>query len=157
MQSTQDDQTLDYILSGCSNFVHLSFFFLFLFFSSSSFFSAAAAAPPLPCPFSSSSLSFTSSSSHCISIITFMVFQHLRSQQDGQTLDYILSGCANFVDSSTKHKDKVPKGTSLFHWADITKLGGFVFAEASATNMTVTYMDAMGKILFQTALMPRKV
>ncbi|KAK7101235.1 hypothetical protein V1264_024050 [Littorina saxatilis] len=82
---------------------------------------------------------------------------NLQSSQDGVTLDYILSGSANFIDASVVHKDSVPQGSSRFHWADLTKLGGFVYAEATATNMTFTYIEASGKILYQTTVFPRKV
>ena len=82
--------------------------------------------------------------------------QHLQTKKSGQTLNYILSGCANFIDASEAHKGSVPGGSSLFHWADLTKLGGFVYAEASPTNMTITYLEASGKILFKTTVLPRK-
>ncbi|XP_076440919.1 tartrate-resistant acid phosphatase type 5-like [Babylonia areolata] len=83
--------------------------------------------------------------------------QHLQTSQGGHTVDYILSGSANFIDASEAHKTSVPKGSSKFHWADVTKLGGFVFAEATATNMTFTYIEASGTVLYKTTVFPRKV
>lgn len=72
-------------------------------------------------------------------------------------MDFILSGAANFVDESTEHMNNVPPNSLKFHWAEITKLGGFVYAEATVTNMTVTYIEASGKLLYQTVISPRKV
>nr|KAG5714028.1 hypothetical protein BaRGS_020356 [Batillaria attramentaria] len=83
--------------------------------------------------------------------------QHLRSSKDGVTLDFILSGCANFIDGSLAHQNSVPAGTSKFHWADLLGLGGLVYAEATATNMTVTYIEAKGSVLYQTTVYPRKI
>ena len=83
--------------------------------------------------------------------------QHLRTSKHGRMMDYILSGSANFIDASLTHKNSVPPGSDLFHWANLTSLGGFVFAEVTATNMTFTYMEASGKILYQTTVLPRKL
>lgn len=83
--------------------------------------------------------------------------QHLQSSKDGITLDFVLSGAANFIDSSLAHQGSVPVGTSKFHWADLLGLGGFVFAEATEKNMTLTYMEAAGKILYQSTVFPRKI
>ncbi|XP_046338156.2 tartrate-resistant acid phosphatase type 5-like [Haliotis rufescens] len=82
--------------------------------------------------------------------------QHLQETRNGLTLDYILSGSANFVDPSTAHKDAVPPSTSKFHWADAFSKGGFVYAEATPQNMTVTYIQANGDVLYQTVVLPRK-
>ncbi|XP_067677469.1 tartrate-resistant acid phosphatase type 5-like [Haliotis asinina] len=82
--------------------------------------------------------------------------QHLQETKDGLTLDFILSGSANFVDPSTAHKDTVPAGISKFHWADAFSKGGFVYAEATPQNMTVTYMQANGDVLYETVILPRK-
>ncbi|XP_025109580.1 tartrate-resistant acid phosphatase type 5-like [Pomacea canaliculata] len=83
--------------------------------------------------------------------------QHLQTAEAGITLDFILSGSANFIDESMAHETAVPPGSLKFHWADITKLGGFVYAEATSKNMTITYMEANGKILYKTTVFPRKV
>ncbi|KAK6179462.1 hypothetical protein SNE40_011817 [Patella caerulea] len=83
--------------------------------------------------------------------------QHLRTENEGIPLDFILSGAANFIDPSVEHVQAVPKGSSLFHWADLSALGGFVFTEVTANNMTFNYIDASGKMLHQTSLLPRKL
>ncbi|KAL8570045.1 hypothetical protein ACOMHN_036322 [Nucella lapillus] len=83
--------------------------------------------------------------------------QHLQTSAEGHTLDFILSGSANFIDASEAHRSSVPKGSSKFHWADVTKLGGFVFAEATPANVTFTYIEASGKVLYRTTVFPRKL
>ncbi|XP_041359444.1 tartrate-resistant acid phosphatase type 5-like [Gigantopelta aegis] len=82
--------------------------------------------------------------------------QHLQTSKNGITLDYTVSGSANFIDKSLAHQRSVPTGSSKFHWADTSSLGGFLYIEATPNNMTYTYLDASGKILYQTVSHPRK-
>ncbi|XP_067678080.1 tartrate-resistant acid phosphatase type 5-like [Haliotis asinina] len=83
--------------------------------------------------------------------------QHLQEAKDGVTLDFILSGCADKMDTSEAHKDSVPEGSSKFHWADPTSMGGFVYVEASAEKMVSTFISAEGDILYNTTTYPREL
>ena len=88
----------------------------------------------------------------------FIVFllQHLQTNKDDQKMEYFVIGAANFVDSSTKHKHAVPTGSSKFHWAEISKLGGFSYLEATPNNMTFIFIDGDKQPLYQYVLYPRK-
>lgn len=79
--------------------------------------------------------------------------QHL---DDGSGVQYIVTGCANFMDPSNAHADDVPKGSSKFFWADFLKLGGFTTFSATPEVMGVTYVDSTGASLYSLTLKPRK-
>ena len=70
-------------------------------------------------------------------------------------MNYLVSGGANFADGSNKHKDKVPKDSSKFFWAEERGLGGFAYVEAMASNLTWTFVNGEGKNLYQYVLYPR--
>ncbi|GFO04675.1 tartrate-resistant acid phosphatase type 5 [Plakobranchus ocellatus] len=69
--------------------------------------------------------------------------QHLQVKSSrGNTIDYYLSGMANFVDFRKDHMGDVPAGSLKFHYADIFSRGGLLYAEATAKNMTLTFINA---------------
>ena len=73
------------------------------------------------------------------------------------TVDYYLSGAANFIDPSEKHRNNVPKGSLKFHWANFLSLGAFGYVEADHQVMNFTFIEANGKLLYQNYMHPRKV
>ncbi|KAL3870035.1 hypothetical protein ACJMK2_042652 [Sinanodonta woodiana] len=83
--------------------------------------------------------------------------QYLQATEDGVTMDYFVIGAANFVDTSNEHAGDVPAGSSKFFWAKLTEFGGFAFAEATPSNMTITFVDGLGKPLYSHILYPRKI
>lgn len=82
--------------------------------------------------------------------------QHITSTEDGYTVEYFVTGAANFVDSSKAHKDDIPKHSLKYHWADITELGGFSYVEATPQNMTMIFVDGLNKQLYSHTFPPRK-
>ncbi|XP_059140214.1 tartrate-resistant acid phosphatase type 5-like isoform X1 [Physella acuta] len=81
---------------------------------------------------------------------------HVKSEQ-GNNLDYFVSGMANFVDFSTIHNSSVPIDSLKFHYGNIASKGGFLYAETTTSNMTLTFITADGVQLYTTTLWPRKV
>ena len=96
-----------------------------------------------------------------IYIVTLIVvlFQHLSytDKTYDHSVEYFVSGAANFIDPSMKHEDSVPPGSSKFHWANTLAFGGFAYVDTTATNMTYTFLEANGKMLYQKVMFPRKV
>lgn len=90
------------------------------------------------------------------SLHTF-IFQHLEYTSDDVTVNYIVSGSANFVEASLAHKDAVPADSLKFYWADTLSLGGFTYVDVSKSNMTVHYLRADGTELHQAVMQPRKI
>ena len=66
-----------------------------------------------------------------------------------------MSGCGGMLEDSREHAKDVPDGSLKFYWADRFHLGGFSLARVTQHNMTVTYIDAFGKTLYERALFPR--
>ena len=89
--------------------------------------------------------------------IFFVYFQHLTSSENGQTVEYFVTGAANFVDTSTAHEDDVPAESLKFHWAKLRDLGGFSYVEATPQNMTMTFLDGMSHKLYEHSFPPRKL
>lgn len=82
--------------------------------------------------------------------------QHLKiPAENGRKLDYFVSGMANFINPSLEHKDKVPEGSLQFHNANYFTKGGFLYAEATAQNMTFKFIAANGQALYTTIVEPR--
>lgn len=82
-------------------------------------------------------------------------FQHLQYTDQNTTVDYFISGAANFIDPSEAHKEAVPPGSSRFHWANILALGGFGYVKATPSEMTFTFVEANGAELYTTTMHPR--
>ncbi|CAH1774170.1 unnamed protein product [Owenia fusiformis] len=83
--------------------------------------------------------------------------QHLQYTSAGSLVEYFVIGSANFVDPSLAHKTAVPENSLKFHWADILSLGGFAYIEATPSNMTLTFIEANAKGLYQHTMLPRKL
>ena len=83
--------------------------------------------------------------------------QHIRDDYLGHTVDYVVSGASNFIDDNTTHIDSIPPKSLQFNWADKSKVvnGGFVMAQATRQNITLTFYETTGKTLYQTVIRPR--
>ena len=78
--------------------------------------------------------------------------QHL---DEGFGVQYIVTGCSNFVNNSTVHSGSVPSKSSKFFWAEYSKLGGFATFHATPMVMDMTFVDSTGSSLYSIALKPR--
>ena len=114
-----------------------------------------------PGPFSTNAIFI---SCHLISIIMYSFhFPYLTFLNDvpqnlkepTSSVEYFVIGCAALIDSSKEHANAVPKGSSLFFWADFTKEGGFAVVRATVSYMTLEFVDAFGSTLFTRVLQPR--
>lgn len=84
------------------------------------------------------------------------MLQHLQTTDGAKLMDYFVIGPANFVSYNKDKEGKNPKHSSKFYWADILRLGGFAYIEATLKNMTLTFIDGKGATLYQHAMQPRK-
>jgi len=85
--------------------------------------------------------------------------QHLSDTYLDHTVEYILSGAANFLNNSTAHIENVPANSLKFFWGDSSLellYGGFCLFKVNSNNMTITYIESNGKELYQTVIYPRK-
>ena len=73
------------------------------------------------------------------------------------TVEYFVSGSANFIDASMAHNNSVPTGSSKFHWANTLAFGGFAYVDTTPNNMTFTFIEANGNKLYEKVMLPRKV
>ncbi|XP_078387352.1 tartrate-resistant acid phosphatase type 5-like [Cetorhinus maximus] len=80
---------------------------------------------------------------------------NLQFIQDGDGIGYVVSGAGNFMENSTKHEHLIPKGWLKFFYANISSLGGFAHVEITPDQMTITYIEALGKSLYRTTI-PRR-
>lgn len=81
--------------------------------------------------------------------------QHLEYVQNNWTVQYFVSGSANFIEDSTKHKDSVPEDSSKFFWANVLSLGGFGYVEVTADEFTFTFVESNGRVLYRKEFSPR--
>ncbi|XP_050403032.1 tartrate-resistant acid phosphatase type 5-like [Patella vulgata] len=81
--------------------------------------------------------------------------QHLQDSQNGVTADFFVVGASNFIDPSRANANAVPVGASKFHWANLLSLGGFGYVDVSTSNLTFSFIEADGKLLYQTVMKPR--
>ena len=90
--------------------------------------------------------------------VVFFLFQHLSYTlpQYSHTVEYFVSGAADFINPSLAHRHKVPEGSLKYYWANILSLGGFSYVEADATNMNFTFIEANGRQLYSKQMFPRK-
>ncbi len=74
------------------------------------------------------------------------------------TVEYILSGAANFNDNSTEHINDIPMDSLKFQWTSEHSLlfGGMALVQANEKNMTITYFESTGKELYQLYIFPRR-
>lgn len=71
------------------------------------------------------------------------------------SVEYFVIGCAAVMDNSRYNINAVPKGSSLFFWADYAKEGGFAVVRAGVSHMTLQFVDGFGSTLYTTELYPR--
>ncbi|XP_061180898.1 tartrate-resistant acid phosphatase type 5-like [Saccostrea echinata] len=83
--------------------------------------------------------------------------QHLQVSRPGLTMNFFVIGAANFADNSNAHAKDVPAGSSKFFWAKMLDLGGFAYMEITKQNATFTFIDGVGKNLYQKLLLPRRI
>lgn len=81
--------------------------------------------------------------------------QHLSVMAYNTTVDYFISGAADFIDPSKKHEADNPKGSSKFHWADIFTFGGLGCVELDETKLLFTFMEANGRPLYRHSIQRR--
>lgn len=72
------------------------------------------------------------------------------------SVEYFVIGASAKIENNTHNKNKVPKGSSLFFWADYFKGGGFAAVRVAVDNMTVEMMDSFETSLYRTQLYPRQ-
>ena len=80
--------------------------------------------------------------------------QHIR--ESTSNVHYFVSGAVDVVDPSMKHEDSIPKDSLQFHWANILGLGGFATIKATNQSMVFTFNSAVGNVLYQYEMKPRK-
>ena len=85
----------------------------------------------------------------------FPFLQHLQLTKNGKNIDYYVTGMANIINPSKSHASRVPSGSLKFHTADKDTDGGFLYAETTAKNMTLTFIDAHGRNLYTNVIFPR--
>lgn len=83
--------------------------------------------------------------------------QHLQYTKHNHTVDYFVSGAANFMDASTEHKGDIPPGSFRFHWADMFSLGGLAHVHVTDSIMTWTFVESNGKTLYRHKMLPRRI
>ncbi|GFO04672.1 tartrate-resistant acid phosphatase type 5 [Plakobranchus ocellatus] len=82
--------------------------------------------------------------------------QHLRvDKKSGGSMDYFVSGMANFINPSLSNYNKVPKNSLKFYHANFFSKGGFLYGEATPINMTFTFISSNGQNLYSTVVRPR--
>lgn len=83
--------------------------------------------------------------------------QHIQDEYLGRTVDFVVSGASNFIDDNTTHTNAIPSDSLKFHWADKSKVvnGGFVVAQATRKNITMTFYETTGKTLYRNVILPR--
>lgn len=82
--------------------------------------------------------------------------QHLQTTKGNQKMDYFVIGAANYAEKSNKHAADIPAGSLKYFWAELLKLGGFAYFEATPANMTFKFIDGDRKQLYETVMLPRK-
>ncbi|MBN3296639.1 PPA5 phosphatase, partial [Amia calva] len=77
--------------------------------------------------------------------------------QEDDGAAYVVSGCMNFFDLSTYHKNTFPQAWLRFSSAENITFGGFANFEVTKDKMFISYISASGKQVHQTALPKRNV
>ncbi|XP_062367722.1 tartrate-resistant acid phosphatase type 5 [Cinclus cinclus] len=68
---------------------------------------------------------------------------------------YILSGAGNFMEDSRPHDGSVPPGSLRFFFGNPTSPGGFAHLRLEPSAVTVTFLEATGRVLHRVTLPPR--
>ncbi|KAJ8040893.1 Tartrate-resistant acid phosphatase type 5 [Holothuria leucospilota] len=80
--------------------------------------------------------------------------QHIH--EDNSRVEYFVSGGGHLLDPSNSFIDAVPENWQKFHFGEIRNQGGFAYVTATASNMTVTFTDAVELYdLYEVTLQPR--
>jgi len=84
--------------------------------------------------------------------------QYTSQQSYNHTVDYFVSGAADFIEPSVDHIDScVPPCVTKYHWANTLSLGSFSYIDVNKDRMLFTFVEANGKTLYETSMKPRKV
>ncbi|XP_050401962.2 tartrate-resistant acid phosphatase type 5 [Patella vulgata] len=85
--------------------------------------------------------------------------QHLQTTSSAKTtMNFIVTGSANIVDTSMAHKTSVPEDSLKFHWANPLGLGGLAHIQATSQNLTYSFVDALlGSEIYTGVIQPRQV
>lgn len=81
--------------------------------------------------------------------------QHFQYTLQNTTVEYFVTGAANFIEFLAIHKSAVPPGSLRFYWADITSLGGFSSVKITSKQLMYSFYAANGKLLYQFPINPR--
>ena len=87
----------------------------------------------------------------------YLFLQHLQYTQNGHTVDYFVSGAANFIDPSMEHVNSVPANALKYHWANFLSLGAFAFVQTTKDSMIYSFIEANGDTLYSHKMYPRKI
>ncbi|XP_064355444.1 tartrate-resistant acid phosphatase type 5 [Dromaius novaehollandiae] len=68
---------------------------------------------------------------------------------------YVVSGAGNFMVGSQQHRGAVPPRALRFFFGDPASPGGFAHLRLDARALTVTFLEATGRVLYRVALPPR--
>ncbi|NXM50846.1 PPA5 phosphatase, partial [Gymnorhina tibicen] len=68
---------------------------------------------------------------------------------------YVLSGAGNFMEDSRPHDGSVPPGSLRFFFGTPTSPGGFAHLRLEPGAVTVTFLEATGRVLHRVTLPPR--
>ncbi|NWT13228.1 PPA5 phosphatase, partial [Vireo altiloquus] len=68
---------------------------------------------------------------------------------------YVLSGAGNFMEDSRPHEGSVPPGSLRFFYGTPTSPGGFAHLRLEPGAVTVTFLEATGRVLHRVTLPPR--
>jgi tartrate-resistant acid phosphatase type 5 len=84
--------------------------------------------------------------------------QHIQDTYLNTTVDYFVSGAANYNTDSRAHENSIPKD-SLKYFNGLSAanifVGSFSFVKASLKNMNVMFYNTLGEILYQKVILPR--
>lgn len=69
---------------------------------------------------------------------------------------YILSGAGNFMEDSRPHEGSVPPGSLRFFFGSPGSPGGFAHLRLEPGGVTVTFLEATGRVLHRVTLPPRQ-
>lgn len=82
--------------------------------------------------------------------------QHISSEEDGKTVDYIVSGAGHFSDELKLHQWDIPKGSLKFFWGKWKGLGGFAYFEATSKQLTMNFISGLNQTLYSHTMSPRQ-
>lgn len=83
--------------------------------------------------------------------------QHISVTDSNTTVEYMVSGANSLNNNSLDNFDTVPEKSLKFRWPDSPELiyGAFLLFQANENNLTVNFVKANGKFLYQTVIKAR--